>query len=112
LSFRINGSSYPSAELIRDFEAGVNYYNTIHAASVGVKGGRSELGGGLKMENFDSLEDGRAYTEDLLLAGVDVVMPEAGPAGLGSAAVCMEAGQCLIIGIEKEWLFQTRSSAQ
>ena len=38
--------------------------------------------------------------------GVDIIMPVAGPVGLGSAAVCQETGGCKIIGVDTDW-FET-----
>ncbi len=89
--------------LMRAYEAGVNHYNTIHAANVEVKGGLSEPAGGLFTGNFDSIEDGSAYAHSLLLAGADVILPATGKAGLGSAAVCEETRLCLIIGVNTDW---------
>jgi basic membrane protein A and related proteins len=85
------------------FEAGVEYYNTIHAASVQVKGGLSQPGGGLFTGSLDSIEAGFAYAHSLLMAGVDIIMPVSGSAGQGSAATCKETGLCLIIGVNTDW---------
>jgi basic membrane protein A len=38
--------------------------------------------------------------------GADIIMPVAGPVGLGSAAVCLETGNCTIIGVDADW-FET-----
>jgi basic membrane protein A len=35
--------------------------------------------------------------------GADIIMPVAGPVGLGSAAVCKETGNCMIIGVDADW---------
>ena len=34
--------------------------------------------------------------------GADIVMPVAGPVGLGSAAYCKENGNCMIIGVDTD----------
>ena len=35
--------------------------------------------------------------------GADIILPVAGPVGLGSAAYCKETGSCLIIGVDADW---------
>jgi basic membrane protein A len=40
---------------------------------------------GLFTNNFDSLDDGRAFAQNLYDEGADIVLPVAGPVGLGSA---------------------------
>jgi len=35
--------------------------------------------------------------------GADIIMPVAGPVGLGSAAVCKETGKCKIVGVDTDW---------
>ena len=35
--------------------------------------------------------------------GADIILPVAGPVGLGSAAVCKETGNCKVIGVDADW---------
>jgi basic membrane protein A len=53
--------------------------------------------------NFASTDDGRKFAESLMQEGADIIMPVAGPVGLGSAAVCKETGNCKIIGVDADW---------
>jgi basic membrane protein A len=47
---------------------------------------------GLFTNNFESLDDGRAFAQNLYDEGADIVLPVAGPVGLGSAALADELG--------------------
>ena len=89
--------------IMNAFEQGVSYYNNVHGTAIEVKGGLSQASGGLFTGNNDSTDDGRAYALALILEGVDIIMPVAGATGRGSAAVCKETGQCLVIGVETDW---------
>src|SRR5690606_28923641 len=57
---------------------------------------------GLFTNNFESLDDGRAFAKNLVDEGADIVMPVAGPVGLGSAALAAELGTdaLKIIGVD------------
>ncbi|MEN9563733.1 MAG: hypothetical protein RIR73_1977 [Chloroflexota bacterium] len=93
----------PVADFMIGFEAGVKYYNEQKGTNVEVLGWSSEAADGSFIGNFESLDDGRAITESLVQEGADVVMPVAGPAGLGGAAYCQESGSCMIIGVDTDW---------
>jgi basic membrane protein A len=53
--------------------------------------------------NFESTDDGRSFAESFVQEGADIVMPVAGPVGLGSAAYCKETGSCKIVGVDVDW---------
>lgn len=93
----------PVADFMIGFEAGVKYYNAQMGANVEVLGWSTEAGDGSFIGNFESLDDGRSVTESLVQEGADIVMPVAGPAGLGGAAYCAESGSCMIIGVDVDW---------
>ena len=59
---------------------------------------------GLFTNNFSSLDDGRAFAQNLYDEGADIVMPVAGPVGLGSAALASELGtdNLKIIGVDAD----------
>jgi basic membrane protein A len=88
---------------MKGYEAGVKYYNQQKGTQVAVVGWNNATGEGLFTGNFDSTDDGRAFATSLMQEGVDIIMPVAGPVGLGSAAVCMETGGCKIIGVDSDW---------
>ena len=88
---------------MKGFEAGVKYYNEQKGANVEVLGWVSADDAGSFTGNFDSLDDGRSFAESFVQEGADIVMPVAGPVGLGSAAYCQESGSCKIIGVDTDW---------
>jgi basic membrane protein A len=93
----------PVADFMIGFEAGVNYYNAQKGTEVEVLGWSSEAADGSFIGNFESLDDGRSVTESLVQEGADIVMPVAGPAGLGGAAYCAESGSCMVVGVDTDW---------
>jgi basic membrane protein A len=58
---------------------------------------------GLEVGNFESLDDGRALGEQLLDEGADIIMPVAGPVGLGTLAVLAERKTGMLIGVDNDW---------
>ncbi len=88
---------------MKGFEAGVKYYNQQKSASVKILGWDTAKDDGLFTGNFDSTDDGRKFAESLMQEGADIIMPVAGPVGLGSAAVCKETGKCWIVGVDTDW---------
>ena len=93
----------PVTAFMVGFEAGVNYYNAQKGTSVEVLGWSTATNEGSFIGNFDSLDDGRAITESLVQEGADIVLPVAGPAGLGGGAYCQETGSCWIVGVDTDW---------
>ena len=78
------------------FQAGVEYYNEQHGTDVEV------LGMDLFVGNFESTDDGRRAGEDLIAEGADIIMPVAGPVGLGTAAAVMEHPGTMLIGVDTD----------
>ena len=79
------------------FENGVKYYNEQHGTDVEV------LGMDLYVGNFESTDDGRRAAEDLIGEGADIIMPVAGPVGLGTAAAIQENPGTMLIGVDTDW---------
>jgi len=88
---------------MKGFQAGVKYYNEIHKTTVEVLGWDEATQKGLFTGNFNSLDDGKSFAESLVQEDADIIMPVAGPVGLGSAAYCQTSGKCLIIGVDTDW---------
>jgi basic membrane protein A and related proteins len=93
----------PVTIFMTGFQAGVNYYNQSMGTAVEVLGWDTAANDGSFTGNFDSLDDGRSFAESFVQEGADIVMPVAGPVGLGSAAYCKETGSCKIIGVDVDW---------
>ncbi|MBL8049767.1 MAG: BMP family ABC transporter substrate-binding protein [Anaerolineales bacterium] len=93
----------PVTIFMKGFEAGVNYYNAQKGTTVEVLGWDTAANDGSFTGNFESLDDGRSFAESFVQEGADVIMPVAGPVGLGSAAYCQETASCWIIGVDVDW---------
>ena len=94
----------PVTHFMDGFFYGVQHYNKVKDASVEVKGWDPATKQGLFTNNFESLDDGRAFAKNLYDEGADIVMPVAGPVGLGSAALADELGvdALKIIGVDAD----------
>jgi len=98
------GLPFPTVTIfMKGFEAGVKYYNTKHNTTVKLLGWDTATDKGVFVNNFDSTDDGRKTAESFMQEGADIILPVAGPVGLGSAAVCKETGKCKIIGVDADW---------
>jgi basic membrane protein A len=98
------GLPFPSVTIfMKGFEAGVKHYNAIHGTKVKLLGWDTAKGEGTFVNNFDSTDDGRKTAESFAQEGADIILPVAGPVGLGSAAYCKETSKCLIIGVDADF---------
>ena len=96
------GINIPSVTIFMDgYLAGVNHYNDVKGTSVRVLGWDGSEG--LFTGNFESTDDGRAFGENLIGEGADVIMPVAGPVGLGTAAAAQAADNVMIVGVDSDW---------
>jgi basic membrane protein A and related proteins len=93
----------PVTIFMKGFQAGVNYYNQNMGTAVEVLGWDTAANDGSFTGNFESTDDGRSFAESFVQEGADIIMPVAGPVGLGSAAYCQESGACKIIGVDVDW---------
>jgi basic membrane protein A len=99
------GINIPPVTIFMDgFVWGVEHYNGVHGTDVTVLGWDTETREGLFTNNFESLDDGRAFAQNLYDEGADIVLPVAGPVGLGSAALANELGTdaLKIIGVDAD----------
>ncbi|MDX8354976.1 BMP family ABC transporter substrate-binding protein [Cognatiyoonia sp. IB215182] len=99
------GINIPPVTIFMDgFVNGANYYNERNGTDVAVLGWDTTTREGLFTNNFESLDDGRAFAQNLYDEGADIVLPVAGPVGLGSAALADEVGtdQLMIIGVDAD----------
>jgi len=99
------GLNIPTVTIFMDgFYNGVQKYNADNGAKVKVLGWNPKTKKGLFTENFEKLDDGRTFAQNLVDEGADIVMPVAGPVGLGSAALASELGpdKLMIIGVDAD----------
>lgn len=99
------GVNIPPVTIFMDgFYYGVQKYNADNGTKVEVLGWDPKSKKGLFTENFEKLDDGRTFAQNLVDEGADIVMPVAGPVGLGSAALASELGtdKLMIIGVDSD----------
>ncbi len=99
------GVNIPPVTIFMDgFYYGVQKYNADNGTKVEVLGWDPKTQKGLFTENFEKLDDGRTFAQNLVDEGADIVMPVAGPVGLGSAALATELGtdKLMIIGVDSD----------
>jgi basic membrane protein A len=90
------GIELPPVTVFMDgYMCGAAYYNKQKGTSVEV------LGRDLFTGNFESTDDGRSFGETLMDEGADIIMPVAGPVGLGTAAAVQERG-AMMIGVDAD----------
>jgi basic membrane protein A len=106
------GILLPSTQPFMDgYAMGIQYYNEVKGTDVELLGWDVEKQEGLEVGNFESLDDGRAFAEALMDDGADIIMPVAGPVGLGSLAVMVERDAGLLIGVDDDWAAQNPEQA-
>lgn len=102
------GLQIPTVTVFMDgFYYGVQYYNEQNGTEVEVLGWDPVAETGLFAGNFESTDDGRRLGESLMDEGADIIMPVAGPVGVGTAAAVQERGGAYIIGVDADW-FETQ----
>ncbi len=102
------GINIPPVTIFMDgFVRGVDHWNAEKGDSVMVLGWNLDTREGLFTNNFDNLDDGRAFAQNLYDEGADIVLPVAGPVGLGSATLADELGtdRLKIIGVDADLYF-------
>jgi basic membrane protein A len=98
------GIQIPPVTVFMDgFVLGADYYNQVHGTNVEVLGWDPAAQTGLFTGNFESTDDGRAMAESLMDEGADIIMPVAGPVGLGTAAAIQERGGAYLVGVDNDW---------
>lgn len=98
------GIQLPSVAIFMDgFVDGVKAYNEAHGTSVKVLGWDKEAQTGAFVNSFDDQALGKQQAEQFIAQGADIIMPVAGPVGLGAAQAALEAGEVLIVGVDSDW---------
>jgi basic membrane protein A and related proteins len=88
------GINLPTVNIfMKGFELGIEQYNTDNDADVTLIGWSNAENDGLFTGDFEDESKGRANTETLMDQGADVIMPVAGPVGLGSIAAVEARGE-------------------
>lgn len=99
------GFPIPTVTIFMDgFARGVAYYNEQKGTNVEVLGWDiNDPEKGLFSSSFDDQAKGKELGNSLMDEGADIIMPVAGPVGLGTAAAVKERGGAYIIGVDSDW---------
>lgn len=95
------GLNIPTVTIFMNgFLAGVRHHNEVKGTAVEVLGWDGQ--DGLFTETFEEQQAGRNITDQLLAQNADIILPVAGPVGLGSAAALQEAGTGSLIWVDSD----------
>ena len=99
------GLPIPTVTIFMDgFAKGVAKYNEVKGTNVQVLGwDPANPDAGLFSMSFDDQQKGRELAVSLMDEGADIIMPVAGPVGLGAAAAIKERGNAYLIGVDSDW---------
>ena len=99
------GLPIPTVTIFMDgFYKGVAKYNEAKGTDVQVLGwDPAAPDSGLFSMSFDDQQKGNELAKSLMDEGADIIMPVAGPVGLGAAAAIKERGNAYLIGVDSDW---------
>jgi basic membrane protein A and related proteins len=104
------GINLPTVSIFMDgFAAGINYYNKEKGTSVKLLGWDAVKKDGTFTGDFSDKDKGKQTTQGMIQEGADVILPVAGPVGLGAAAAVQEAKAqgVMVIGVDTDWFEAT-----
>lgn len=102
------GLQIPSVSIFMDgYVDGVARYNEDNGADVQVIGWDKESQNGAFAGTFEGQDVGVATANQQLGQGSDIIMPVAGPVGLGAASAVQDQGNSWIIGVDTDWTEST-----
>jgi basic membrane protein A len=107
------GMQIPSVTIFMDgFADGVAKYNADNSASVKVLGWDKDKQTGSFTGTFDDQSTGQVQGQTLLDQGADVIMPVAGPVGLGTIAAIKSANSgAMFVGVDQDWALSNPDGA-
>lgn len=98
------GMQIPSVAIFMDgFADGIKHYNEEKGTDVKLLGWDKDSQTGAFTNSFEDQTLGKQQAQQFIDQGADVIMPVAGPVGLGAAAAVQEAGDVLFIGVDSDW---------
>jgi basic membrane protein A and related proteins len=100
------GVNIPTVTIFMDgFLAGAQYFNEENGEDVKVLGWDGKNGS--FTDTFDDQTKGQQLAQGFIDQGADIIMPVAGPVGLGAAAAAKAAGDTWIVGVDTDWTVTT-----
>lgn len=87
------GIKVPAVTVFMDgFAQGIKHYNQLKGKNVQLLGWDDAAQDGSFTGDFDDQNKGKQLTENFIQQGADIILPVAGPVGLGSAAAAQATG--------------------
>lgn len=97
------GINIPTVSIFMDgFADGVAHYNEVKGTDVELLGWDKEAQDGSFTGDFQNQANGQNLTNNFIQQGADIIMPVAGPVGLGAAAAAQEADGVKIIWVDTD----------
>jgi basic membrane protein A len=97
------GIQIPSVTIFMDgFADGVDKYNKDNKKDVKLLGWNKKKQDGSFSGDFENQGQGQELTKQLISQGADVIMPVAGPVGLGAAAAAKEDGDTKLVWVDSD----------
>lgn len=97
------GIQIPSVTVFMDgFADGVKKFNDDNKKDVKLLGWNKDKQDGSFSGDFENQSQGQELTKQLISQGADIVMPVAGPVGLGAAAAAKDAGDVKIVWVDSD----------
>lgn len=97
------GIQLPSVSIFMDgFADGVDKYNEDNGSEVQLLGWDKEAQEGSFSGDFDNQSQGQTLTEQFIAQGADIIMPVAGPVGLGAAAAASSADGVKLVWVDSD----------
>ncbi len=84
------------------FEYGMDLYNEENGGAVELLGWSNADGDGQFTGDFENQDNGRNVTETFLDEGADIIMPVAGPVGLGTTAAVADNGSGGVVWVDTD----------
>ena len=100
------GINIPTVSVFMDgFLAGANHYNSVKGTDVEVLGWDGM--DGVFIGSFEAADLGNAGTSEMLQNGADIILPVAGPAGLGAGTAIEDFGSGKLIWVDTDGYVST-----
>ena len=99
------GMLLPSVTIFMDgLKQGVDYYNQQNGTSVVVLGAEgTDTSKWAATGDFSDQSKGKTLTEQFFAQGADIVLPVAGPVGIGTGEATLDKSGTMVIGVDSDW---------
>ena len=99
------GMLFPSVTIFMDgFKQGVDHYNMVKGTKVVVLGAEgTDSSKWAATGDFNDQAKGKTLTEQFFAQGADIVLPVAGPVGIGSGQATLDKKGTYVIGVDSDW---------